>query len=64
MQLWPVEHFWLTFFQISADQKWAKGVQLVRVAFFRGDLQNPYLVKISSIILVSSFSQKSESNHP
>ena len=40
-------------------------ISLVRVAFSRGDfLQNPYLVKISSIILVSSFSLKSESNHP
>ena len=49
MKLWPVEHFWLTFFpdqlQISADleEKWAKSVQLVTVSFFLSDfLQNPY----------------------
>ena len=49
MKLWPVEHFWLTFFPdqhwICADleKKWAKSVQLVRVSFFRSDfLQNPY----------------------
>ena len=49
MKLWPVEHFWLTFFPdqhwISTDleKKWAKSVQLVRVSFFRSDfLQNPY----------------------
>ena len=49
MKLWPVEHFWLTFFpdqlKISTDleNKWAKSVQLVRVSFFRSDfLQNPY----------------------
>ena len=45
MQLWPVEHFCLTFFQISTDleKKWAKSVQLVRFSSFWGDfLQNPY----------------------
>ena len=49
MKLWPVEHFWLTFFpdqhRFSADleKKWAKSVQLVRVSFFLSDfLQNPY----------------------
>ena len=49
MKLWPVEHFWLTFFPdqhwISTDleKKWAKNVQLVRVSFFWSDfLQNPY----------------------
>ena len=51
MTLWPVEHFWLTFFP---DQHWIcanleKKVSqkcstaLVRVSFFRSDfLQNPY----------------------
>ena len=54
MKLWPVEHFWLTFFPdqcwFSADleKKWAKSVQLVRVSFFRSDfLQNPYFRSFS-----------------
>ena len=49
MKLWPVEHFWLTFFPdqhwsaADLEKKWAKSVQLVRVSFFRSDfLQNPY----------------------
>ena len=52
MKLWPVEHFWLTFFPdqhwICADleKKWAKSVKLVRDPFFRSDfLQNPYFRK-------------------
>ena len=56
MKLWPVEHFWLTFFpdqlQISADleKKWAKSVQLVRVSFFWSDfLQNPYFSGVDGI---------------
>ena len=45
MKLWPVVHFWLTFFpdQCRSGKKWAKSVQLVRVSFLRSDfLQNPY----------------------
>ena len=48
MKLWPVEHFWLTFFPdhcwlVLIWKKRAKSVQLVRVSFFRSDfLQNPY----------------------
>ena len=46
MHLWPVEHFFLRFFQISTwyeKKKWVKPVQLVRGAPFRGDfLQNSY----------------------
>ena len=62
MKLWPVEHFWLTFFQISADleKKWAKSVQLVRVSFFLIDfLQNPYFesltVKAASTLQLINF---------
>ena len=57
MKLWPVEHFWLTFFPdqhwICADleRKWAKSVQLVRVSFFWSDcLQNPYFKCIHGFI--------------
>ena len=53
MKLWPVEHFWLTFFpdqdRFSADleKKGAKNVQLVRGSFFLSDfLQNPYFSDI------------------
>ena len=53
MKLWPVEHFWLTFFpdqhRFSADleKKWVKSFQLVRVSFFLSDfLQNPYFNKV------------------
>ena len=60
MKLWPVEHFWLTFFPdqhwsgADLEKKWAKSVQLVRVSFFRSDfLQNPYFRNNLSIILIS-----------
>ena len=43
MELWPVEHFWLS---ADLEKKWAKSVQLVRVSFFLSDfLQNPYFCK-------------------
>ena len=64
MKLWPVEHFWHTFFPdqhwICADleKKWAKSVQLVRVSFFGSDfLQNPYFNGIENIVLQPHYKQ-------
>ena len=57
MKLWPVEHFWLTFFPdqhwicAALEKKWAKSVQLVKVSFFRSDfLQNPYFSVYSNFL--------------
>ena len=54
MQLWPVELFWLS---ADLEKKWAKSVQLVRVASFRGDfLQNlyfSYILQTKYIYLIS-----------